>query len=56
MAARNVVKVVENAKLESLDNDALEKLVDQLQRGLMDIHGSMARMYFLPVPEAVDAG
>ncbi len=51
LAARKIVKVVDKAKLESLDNDALGRLVDRLQRGLQDVHDSMARMYFLPATE-----
>jgi uncharacterized alpha-E superfamily protein len=52
LAVRKVVKVVDGAKLEAPGDDALGKLVDRLQRGLQDIHDSMARMYFLPAPGA----
>lgn len=52
IAVRKVLKRVEKAKLESLDDEALSQLVDQLQLGLQDIHDSMARMYFLPVVES----
>ncbi|XOV89731.1 MAG: alpha-E domain-containing protein [Pseudomonadota bacterium] len=47
MAARKVLKTVDQAKVESLKIGAL---VDSLQRGLMEIHASVARMYFLPAP------
>jgi len=48
LAVRKVFKVIERAKPESLKDDELNTLVDELQSGLIDIHRSMARMYFLP--------
>ena len=48
LAVRNVVKEVEHAHVETLDAMALAALVDRLQRGLIDIHETVARMYFLP--------
>lgn len=49
MAVRNVVRLVEEAKPEALYAGGLGQFVDQLQQGLIGIHESMARMYFLPL-------
>ncbi len=53
LAVRKVVKDFEQTNVETLEPTALSKVVDRLQCGLMDIHATVARMYFLPPP--VDA-
>jgi uncharacterized alpha-E superfamily protein len=48
LALRKVVKTLDGAALDKLTPVALDELVDGLQRGLIDLHASIARMYFLP--------
>ena len=53
LAVRKAVKTVEQAEVESLDYQALDALVDRLQRGLAEIDQTLSRMYFLPAPQAL---
>jgi hypothetical protein len=53
LAVRKVVKDFKQINVETLESKELGKIVDQMQCGLMDIHATVARMYFLPPP--VDA-
>lgn len=48
LAVRAVANRLERTRVEALQPDDLVVLVDDLQRGLTDIHASIARMYFLP--------
>lgn len=48
LASRKAVKDIERAKLEKLPPDRLSEVVDLLQNRLIDIHATIARMYFLP--------
>ncbi len=48
LAVRKVVNDLEQVRLEDIELSALVSLVDRLQLGLMDIHATIARMYFLP--------
>ena len=50
LAVRKVVNQLERARVETLQPDDLVVLVDDLQHGLVDIHATIARMYFLPPP------
>lgn len=50
LAVRGVVNELEQTKVETLEPASLEALIDRLQRGLQDIHRTIARMYFLPSP------
>ncbi len=50
LAVRKVVKDFEQTNAETLESTGLGRIVDRLQRGLMDIHATVARMYFLPPP------
>jgi uncharacterized alpha-E superfamily protein len=49
LALRKIVKTVDKADFDNLEPAALDELVDKLQRGLIDLDRSIARMYFLPV-------
>ena len=48
LAVRKVVNDLDRTQLETIEPPALVSLIDRLQRGLMDIHETVARMYFLP--------
>ncbi len=48
LAVRAIARAFEAVKVENLDADGLDKLVNKLQRRLIDLHNTIARMYFLP--------
>ena len=48
LTVRKLVKDFEQTNVETLESRGLRKFVDRLQCGLMDIHATVARMYFLP--------
>jgi uncharacterized alpha-E superfamily protein len=50
LAVRKVVKDFKQINVETLESQELGKIVDRMQCGLMDIHATVARMYFLPPP------
>lgn len=52
LAVRQVIKDLDQTDVQNLDTATLGVLVDRLQRGLMDVHATVARMYFLPPVEA----
>ncbi len=50
VVVRRIVKDFEQTRVEGLAPKSLVKVVDRLQCGLMDLHATVARMYFLPPP------
>ncbi len=54
LALRKIVKMVDNSKPAALAPDPLNEFVDVLQLGLIDLHKSISRMYFLPAAEPVN--
>lgn len=48
LATRALARTVEAADAANLDAAALDELVDTLQRGLMELNDTIARMYFPP--------
>ena len=50
LSVRKVARDVDQIQIATLDSEKMGALVDSLQRGLMDVHDNVARMYFLPVP------
>lgn len=53
LALRKIVKMVERTDLDTLQPPALDELVDALQLGFIDLHVSIARMYFLPAQTSI---
>ncbi|MGR8921763.1 MAG: alpha-E domain-containing protein [Gammaproteobacteria bacterium] len=50
VAVRKVVNEVGQANTETLTRAGIPPLVDRLQRGLIEVHDTVARMYFLQAP------
>ncbi len=50
LAVRKVVKDFEKTNIETLKPTALTKIVDRMQCRLIDVHATLARIYFLPLP------
>jgi uncharacterized alpha-E superfamily protein len=48
LAVRKAVKELDRTRIGALEPAGLSKLVDRLQRRLMDVNATVARMYFLP--------
>ena len=50
LAIRKLVDEMDQVRVEALAPSDLDQLVDALQRHLMSVHATVARMYFLPSP------
>ena len=48
LAARKAARDIERTSVETLPPEALTEMMDVLQSRLLDIHATLARMYFLP--------
>ncbi len=54
LAVRKAVRTLDRKNIGALSPDELRALVDDMQLHIIDIHNTVARMYFLPVPKSTD--